>query len=398
MKISYLIVVLSFIALGCSTSDDSNSNGDDSSNSTLPVVSLSPILGITFVSAMSGGNVTDEGSSAVTARGLCWSLLPDPDINDNTTQDGSGSGVFSSELSSLDIATTYYVRAYATNGSGTSYSEAQSFTTLGNVLVGGIQMVNQAEVDAFGANNYTHVYGNVRILDEVVDLTPLSSLVEVNGQLVIGNTTNLANLNGLNNLALVRDLRIRTNDALRHLDALESLTTITGHIYLSSNHELLSIQGLQNVSTVEEYIWIISNITLPNLNGLENITSVRFYLAISNNSLLENIDALSNIQSVDGDLSIDSNDILRDLNGLSSLASVNGFFDIEQNYAITNLDPLNNLTNVAEYMDFTNNDELIDFCGLTPLLSGGGLGGTFSTNQNGYNPTEQDIIDGNCSL
>ncbi|GAG76549.1 unnamed protein product, partial [marine sediment metagenome] len=85
---------------------------------------------ITHNSAMSGGNISDDGGSAVTARGVCWSTLPNPTISDEHTTDGSGTGSFVSSITGLLPVNTCYVRAYATNGAGTTYGNEISFTTL----------------------------------------------------------------------------------------------------------------------------------------------------------------------------------------------------------------------------------------------------------------------------
>jgi len=49
----------------------------------------------------------------------------------SNTSDGEGAGAFISNLSGLNGATIYYVRAYATNILGTGYGMAISFSTLG---------------------------------------------------------------------------------------------------------------------------------------------------------------------------------------------------------------------------------------------------------------------------
>lgn len=83
----------------------------------------------TDVSAISGGQVTNQGGSAVTARGVCWSTAPHPTISDARTNDGAGLGRFHSFLSDLEPLTEYYVRAYASNDAGTSYGEEYKFKT-----------------------------------------------------------------------------------------------------------------------------------------------------------------------------------------------------------------------------------------------------------------------------
>jgi uncharacterized protein (TIGR02145 family) len=94
-----------------------------------PVVVTSNISSIQQTSAMGGGNVTHEGGSPVTSRGVCWSTTQHPTISDEKTNDGSGTGTFTSSITGLRPGTTYFARAYATNNQGTGYGEEQSFTT-----------------------------------------------------------------------------------------------------------------------------------------------------------------------------------------------------------------------------------------------------------------------------
>ena len=95
----------------------------------LPVVITGEIISVSDTSAVGGGEVTDDGGSEVTARGICWSIYQDPTVSDDTTVNGAGTGEFSSLLTGLSCSTQYYVRAYATNGVGTSYGEQKDFTT-----------------------------------------------------------------------------------------------------------------------------------------------------------------------------------------------------------------------------------------------------------------------------
>ncbi|MFP4488956.1 MAG: fibrobacter succinogenes major paralogous domain-containing protein, partial [Bacteroidales bacterium] len=97
----------------------------------LPALSTKPVTDIGVNKAVSGGIITDNGGDMITARGICWSTQENPDIETNTgfTEDGTGAGTFTSGITGLDPATTYYVRAYATNSVGTSYGNQVSFTT-----------------------------------------------------------------------------------------------------------------------------------------------------------------------------------------------------------------------------------------------------------------------------
>ncbi|WP_395655410.1 FG-GAP-like repeat-containing protein [Flavobacterium sp.] len=85
---------------------------------------------ITYSEASTGGTITSNGGADITARGVVWSTTPIPTTALATkTTNGTGTGTFTSTLTGLAPATTYYVRAYATNGAGTAYGNEVSFTT-----------------------------------------------------------------------------------------------------------------------------------------------------------------------------------------------------------------------------------------------------------------------------
>ena len=101
-----------------------------SNTMTTATVTTTPVTGITTTAASSGGNVENDGGSSVTARGVCWNTTANPTITDTKTTDGSGTGTFSSSITGLTESTTYHVRAYATNSSGTAYGDDVSFVTI----------------------------------------------------------------------------------------------------------------------------------------------------------------------------------------------------------------------------------------------------------------------------
>ena len=129
--------LVSFTTLGDNGGGGDDNGNDDNGNddnegeieNEKPTVSTSSVSNITETSATCGGNVTSDGGAAVTARGVCWSTAQNPTINSNKTNEGSGTGSFTSNITGLNHNTTYYVRAYATNSEGTSYGEVKSFTT-----------------------------------------------------------------------------------------------------------------------------------------------------------------------------------------------------------------------------------------------------------------------------
>ena len=147
-----------------------NSKGTDYGNSIsfttiagLPAISTSSISSVTPYSAISGGNITSDGGSNVTARGVCWGTNANPTINDSKTNNGTGLGSFVSNITDLEPNTKYYVRSYATTSTGTYYGSEVSFTTLTdspdgvdnhNMMLGN---PSGAITNSVNANNYLMV-------------------------------------------------------------------------------------------------------------------------------------------------------------------------------------------------------------------------------------------------
>jgi hypothetical protein len=93
----------------------------------IPTLTTTAIGAITTTSAASGGNVTIDGGTTVIARGVCWNTSPNPTRANSKTEDGTGTGAFTSSITGLTAYATYYVKAYATNSVGTAYGNERSF-------------------------------------------------------------------------------------------------------------------------------------------------------------------------------------------------------------------------------------------------------------------------------
>ena len=125
--------------------------------SDLPEVHTFMVTDTAIHGAVCGGNVTYDGGSAVTTRGVCWSTTQSPTLSNIHTSDGSGVGSFTSHIFGLYANTTYYVRAYATNSVGTAYGEERSFTTLTSDTVIGPFYCGIDSVADYDGNRYPTV-------------------------------------------------------------------------------------------------------------------------------------------------------------------------------------------------------------------------------------------------
>jgi PKD repeat protein len=113
-------------------------------------VTTSAVTAITSTTATGGGNVISDGGSTITARGICWSTSANPTTSGNHTNEPGTTGAFTSNMTGLTPSTTYHVRAYATNVTGTGYGSEVVFSTL---------CEPNAPISNFGANNTNIMVG-----------------------------------------------------------------------------------------------------------------------------------------------------------------------------------------------------------------------------------------------
>jgi uncharacterized protein (TIGR02145 family) len=96
----------------------------------LPQLTTRYISSIKQREAMSGGAISFDGGSEILEKGIVWSKNREPNISMSTkTNEGGNSSNYISKLTNLSPNTRYYVRAYATNSSGTEYGQEQTFMT-----------------------------------------------------------------------------------------------------------------------------------------------------------------------------------------------------------------------------------------------------------------------------
>ncbi|MBL9146096.1 MAG: choice-of-anchor D domain-containing protein [Verrucomicrobiaceae bacterium] len=105
-------------------------------NDELPTLTTTLASNVTATDALSGGNVTSDGGSPITQRGIVFAISQNPTTTTGNKVIVPGTtGSYTAALGGLSPATTYYVRAFATSSAGTAYGTQVQFTT-GIVPVG----------------------------------------------------------------------------------------------------------------------------------------------------------------------------------------------------------------------------------------------------------------------
>lgn len=101
----------------------------------LPIVVTLPLGAFSATTAELGGEINANGGTAITQRGIAWSTSPMPTTANNITNDGMGSGTFTTVLEGLSADSVYYARAYATNNAGTAYGNQIEFQVTGDPYI-----------------------------------------------------------------------------------------------------------------------------------------------------------------------------------------------------------------------------------------------------------------------
>jgi uncharacterized protein (TIGR02145 family) len=131
--------------------------------SSVPDITTNPVTEISLNTAICGMKVLSNGGTEITESGICWGNNPDPTTAGLKTSELYLKGKY--RITGLQVATTYYVRAYAINSAGTGYGQSVSFRTSGNApLATTLEATNQTPTGAqlkavINANSFpTQVY------------------------------------------------------------------------------------------------------------------------------------------------------------------------------------------------------------------------------------------------
>jgi len=115
----WMVVALTAISTGCKKEK----------KEILATVTTTTATGITGSGAVTGGNITNTGNSAISQSGVVFATHTTPILTDSLRANTSGGNTFTINLTGLNANTVYYVRAFAINATGTTYGNQVTFTT-----------------------------------------------------------------------------------------------------------------------------------------------------------------------------------------------------------------------------------------------------------------------------
>ncbi len=276
------------------------------------------------------------------------------------------------------------------------------------VCTGDIILESQAELDAFSGCNIIEGDFIIRspngpggASSDITDLSPLLSVKQVTGFLIIENNDQLLNLNGLDSLTSIGGLSVVFCQNLTDIQALAGIHGELSGMAIISNPSIPSLNGLEGITKVKTSLHIEDNESLQNLDGLSNVDSLaiigpEYSLGIWYNPALKNMHGLQNLTYVGGSLTIVNCIGLESLAGLENLASVGRDLVLVDNIQLQDLSALDALTHIGQNLPVQRNYLLADCCIFKNLLNSNGLGGTafISDNASGCNSISE--IQTNC--
>lgn len=203
-----------------------------------PVVSIERVSGITYSSASVSGAIISVGTSGVSRYGFCWSTSQNPTLSGDHSDMGDciSPKAFTGTISNLKSETKYYVRAYAENNEGISYSEKTLSFTTSSYGGGGSGDDDEPVVEDY--SSATVESGDSRIVPEITSCKRSGSTVTL--------TYTLRN----NGLGSINDFRIYTTNS-NSLISGGYRTVITDENY---NNYVTSTYKFNNVTQSQNYV------------------------------------------------------------------------------------------------------------------------------------------------
>ena len=176
------------------------------------------------------------------------------------------------------------------------------------VYLGDITASTQAAVNALSDTlaGKTRIRGNLIIGYEfgfsrssITDLTPLSNITHITGNLIIRRNRQLVNLNGLNNLQTITggDFRVNYNNRLTTLD-FPVLQTIEGSFEMNDNNQLTTLGNFPVLRSISEHFSVFENNRLTTLGNFPALQSISEHFSVFENNRLTTLGNFSVLMSI----------------------------------------------------------------------------------------------------
>lgn len=246
-----------------------------------------------------------------------------------------------------------------------------------------ITLTSQSQVDSFVADypnceelNNDLIIGHfgAPISTDINDLSGLSSLKRVNGELRVRNVDLLESFEGLHNIEYVGDdLVIGDNEALKNLSDFKHIDSLRGDFDIYNNPSLEMLFEEDSILYIGATLSITNNTKLIQISGFSELRSIDGSLEIAGNTELKTTVGFNNLESINGTLDIYNSPQLENLNGFEMLTIINNGMEV-RGTGITDFTGLNSLHQIngtlqGNSVSITDNLNLLSLSGFESLDS-----------------------------
>jgi len=117
------------LLMACSKNNNGTNTTTETTEITLPALIADSVGDITMSAASFFGKIISKGGGAISDRGIYYGKVANPVENKISAPTYRSGGEFEVAIKALEPNTTYYVRGYATNSKGISYTSDVQFVT-----------------------------------------------------------------------------------------------------------------------------------------------------------------------------------------------------------------------------------------------------------------------------
>ena len=271
--------------------------------------------------------------------------------------------------------TTYDVRSaqvFIKDKNSTLSDTVQVTQAAKGTYTGDISFETEQDLIDFQTAGYTKVIGNIIVQYNIRTLQKLDNLLtEIDGNLTI-NCQRLTSLDGLYNLKKITGNFITWEACITSYEGIDKLTEIGGDFEVRLPYSLESFEGLESLETIGGNFKVIDKLALSSLSSFKG---------------------LSSLKSIGGDFEVKAR-VLESFEGLENLTNIGDKLTIKGCSSLNNIDALKNVESLND-ISITTCSKLYDFCVLKNVVQN--MSGTFYVNDNGYNPTKYQLLNGECS-
>ena len=304
------------------------------------------------------------------------------------------------------------VELLATGGSDYNWDPAASIDnpTGNSVTFYPVRPLSFVSLNGKDANGCENSYSVAVILNNV---RPRSAITVTTQAEVNALNTNIDTIDG--NLTIGYTDGSSSQSNITDLTPLSNMTHITGNLIIRQNGQLVNLDDLDNLQSIGGIFRVEDNAKLTTLGDFTNLQTIGESFSVSDNDTLITLGDFTNLQSIGGNFEVGGNYQLTTLADFPNLQSIGGVFWVNGNYTLTTMGNFSALTSIGiggisvpflnfEYRDnvsivVENNPGLSNCCVLARFLNQGNNrveGNTYITNNAAG--CDENTIQNTCRL